>query len=194
MDAETFRARYRELIRRYHPDRAPDDDVRERYEAIAKRLNERWNEVKRSRSDPSGSRVAGGPAPTAGRGTSRQPLRIAGNGESDYLLYRAAIDCFQGIHPPYWSRKGSVVSVFEVFASDRYEEQLQVMETLLQRMDDASALFRAMVAKYPNSPYSGDSRDKIAELKRRYDRLQAVVEELMNRMEAGNVARGHGDV
>lgn len=163
---------YRQLVKRYHPDRCTDPSLRAAYERITAEINVRYG----ARLKRAVSRDAKRHAPAADVRVVGVPATV---NDQAYAYYRQGIEIYRRIYPTHLAK----VTVADKLFSRAYnnltaEEILPVVESVLRQFPLAVWCFRRVLTEYPQSPWAADSRDKIGFLKRLHRRYEVIAENL----------------
>lgn len=156
-NSSALKAKYRELLKKYHPDLAAGNaDVGDR-EEVTKRINEWYAKATAGESPEPPNRVA--PSPP----------------NPDYLLYSQAYDLSSAIHPGTWRSNSLVDPLTGSLHTKDIGEQMRIIEKLLSDLVAARTLFRRLVHLFPDSPWRADAEDKVEHLNRLHQRYYAML-------------------
>jgi curved DNA-binding protein CbpA len=196
MEKEEFVVKYRELIKKYHPDHCDDEGLRKQNAEIAVRLNAAYERYKNEgrRGLPADAGEAGresaepqapGTAAQAGAAAwheaearSDAAARPATGGilvlkNQDYLYYRLGIEYYRKFHPSTWSKYFILVSRIDP-AKHEYSKKIKAIEEIFINLNLALFCFRKVASEFPGSQWAYDSGEKITFLKKMMKTYEAI--------------------
>jgi hypothetical protein len=165
MTKEEYIRQLKLLIKKYHPDLCHDKYLKNEYNEITVKLNNKLNQIKNNENINSFD--------------NKSLINIA---DQSYVYYRLGIKYYQNIHPNQFYK----TNADKTFAPKTYEEQLKILNEIYASFISAEYYFTKVILEYPKSEWANDAKDKIKLLKRLYKSYENTDIERYNQIMDGN--------